>query len=171
MEQLVDELLEDVEDEAAARNAEVFIAVLNRLDGSRDDIRRKILSSFPPTCRAMRARRRLNRLKRYLQNVIDSRESSIYDDHYDPLNSRGYARQVGYIQQRIEYYTHRVNTEVSCKECHSCKTNNGDVFYDRWGKRWNDKFVEPFQVYLEKELPRVVSETTKNLKEELFSLI
>ena len=176
MESSIDDLLEDVDDEASARNAEVFIAVLNQLDSSRDDIRRKILSSFPPTCKAMRARRRLNKLSNYLENLKNERvnefDASGYDAYHDPWP--GLSKRLRYARERIEHYIERLDHQLPCGECHSCKSNMGDINYTRPRARWGQpkpKGDEPFQKFLKTELPLVVSEITKSLKEDLFSLI
>lgn len=176
MEQTIDDLFSDVADEASDRHVEVIIAVLDALDAGHDDLRRKILSSMPPTCEAMRVRRRLNRAYRYLTNLRDSRDTEADSSgdcgFYDPWP--GLQRRIRSTQAYIESYKARQGTLAPCNECHSCKANGGVTTESCvWtGNRFMYKRKDdPFHTYLKNELPTVVADTAKSIKEELFNLI
>jgi len=155
-------LLEDAQDIADDSNADVVSKVISRLDDKEmaKDLRLILLKGMPATCKHRLLQNKRNKWQKYISNrqfrlgLYEDEPPSLawtLDDGFDenPVESK-----LASARRKVDGYKARLADSTPCNSCLSCKANTVGT-----------------REFFDKEIPDLVSNNVRDLKEEVLGLV
>ena len=147
---ILDDLLEEVQQEANRRNGSVLGEALNELRNvDVGEVRRKFLRMLPPTCQYRIYRRKLRKASQNHDHVRSWGMRPYFVNRDWNISATDRIRISDDVIQRYEKYSRLVDQHRPCGECFSCRVSRGQVEFFR------------------RALPRIVAELVREASEEV----
>lgn len=155
-------LLDEAQDIADDNNADVIAKVIVRLDDDEmaKELRLILLKGMPTTCKYRLIQNKRNKWEKYISNrqsrlgLADSPSSAwTLDDGFED-NPLIQERRLVSARRKVDRYKARLLDSTPCNSCLSCKANTVGT-----------------REFLDKEIPDLVSNNIRDLKDEFLGLI